>query len=355
MPDAEQPARPGPHAAGIVGLGGYLPELVVTNAMLSSRLDTSDEWILSRTGIAERRVAAEGQSTSDLAIEAGLRALRSAGRRPVQALVLATTTPDFRCPATGPYVASQLGLGQIPAFDVSAVCSGFIYAMSVAVAFVRSGQYESVLVVAAEKFSTLIDPDDRNTACLFGDGAGAVVVSRVPAGSPGEILSVGLQSDGRLEGLIKIEAGGSRHPIWPDQLSVLQREALFLRMQGQDVFTAAVTSMASAVTDILQSVGWSLDDVNWLVGHQANKRILNLLSKSLGLPPEKACVHLDEAGNTAGASIPLALTAKSGQFQTGDRMVLTSFGAGATWGALAMTWPEMPVVELTHARGRTSP
>lgn len=244
--------------------------------------------------------------------------------------------------------AAALGLGLIPAFDASAVCSGFLYALSVATAFVRSGQYESVLVVAAEKFSSLIDPQDRNTACLFGDGAGAVIVARVPAGCPGEIRAVSLASDGRLEGLIKINAGGSRDPLGPEPASARPRADLFLGMQGQEVFNAAVTSTAASVNNILGTVGWSCSDLDWLVGHQANLRILNLLCKTLGLPAQKACVHLDAAGNTAAASIPLAMAAKCAQFQPGPRMVLTSCGAGATWGALAMIWPELPTVEPLH-------
>jgi 3-oxoacyl-[acyl-carrier-protein] synthase-3 len=332
------------HTAGIVGIGGYLPEIVVTNHMLAERLDTSHEWILSRTGIQERRIADAAQSTADLAIEAGLRTLRSAGKRSIDALVLATTTPDHRCPATAPVVASQLGLGQIPAFDVSAVCSGFIYALSVAAAFVNAGQFENVLVIAAEKFSSLIDQEDRNTACLFGDGAGAVVVSRVARGQPGEILASKLKSDGALEGLIKIKAGGCKHPFMPGVEH--PRADHFLTMQGQEVFTAAATSMTSSVIEILDTVGWTRQDVDWLVGHQANRRILNMVCKSLELPAEKACIHLDEVGNTAGASIPLALAAKGKQFGRGDRMVLTSFGAGATWGAVAMTWPDIDIFEF---------
>jgi 3-oxoacyl-[acyl-carrier-protein] synthase-3 len=332
-------------SAGIVGIGGYLPQEVVTNEMLAARLDTSQEWIQTRTGIVERRKAANSEATSDLAIEAGLRALRSAGNPKVQALVLATTTPDHRCPATAPRVASQLGLGQIPAFDISAVCSGFIYAMSVAVAFVNSNQFETVLVVAAEKFTTLVDNDDRNTACLFGDGAGAVVVSKVPFGSHGQILATSIKSDGALENLIKVNGGGSKYPFTPTNNASLLRSDYYLSMLGQEVFSAAVTSMSSSVNDILSIVGWHREEVNWLVGHQANKRILNLLCKSLEIPPDKACIHLDQAGNTAGASIPLALVAKCGQFKKGDKMILTSFGGGATWGALAMTWSDTPIIE----------
>lgn len=332
--------------AGITGVGGYLPEEVVTNAMLAARLDTTDEWIRARTGIIERRRATPSQATSDLAVEAGRRALSSAGNPPVQALVLATTTPDHRCPATAPYVAARLGLGQIPAFDVSAVCSGFLYAMSVATAFVNSGQFGSVLVVAAEKFTTLIDQEDRNTACLFGDGAGAVVVGAVPRGSPGEILASTLGSDGTREHFIKINAGGSRSPGVPGGDPTQARSDHFLAMLGQDVFASAVTAMSSSVADILGAVGWQRADVDWLVGHQANRRILDVVCKSLGIPIERACVHLDQVGNTAGASIPLALAAKSKQFDIGDKLVLTAFGAGATWGALAMTWPDVASIDL---------
>jgi 3-oxoacyl-[acyl-carrier-protein] synthase-3 len=337
-------------SAGIVGIGGYLPEEVVTNDMLAARLDTSHEWILARTGIVERRKAADSQATSGLAIEAGLRALRSAGNPEVQALILATTTPDYRCPATAPYVASQLGLGKIPAFDIGAVCSGFIYAMSVATAFVNSNQFDTVLVVAAEKFSTLIDGDDRNTACLFGDGAGAVVVGKVPSGAPGEILATSIKSDGTLENLIKVKGGGSKYPFMPSDAVPMVRSDYFLSMLGQDVFSAAVTSMFSSVNEILSMAGWERDEIDWLIGHQANRRILNVVCKSLDILPDKAPIHLDEAGNTAGASIPLALAAKNHQFKRGDRMVLTAFGAGATWGAMAMTWPEIPAIEFPSAR-----
>ncbi|MFM0741926.1 ketoacyl-ACP synthase III [Paraburkholderia xenovorans] len=332
-------------SAGITGVGGYLPEGVVTNQMLASRLDTDHDWITSRTGILERRIADESQSTSDLAVEAGSRALRSAANPEVQALVLATTTPDFRCPATAPYVAARMGLGKIPAFDVSAVCSGFLYATSVAVAYVNSGHFDSVLVIAAEKFSTLIDPNDRNTACLFGDGAGSVVISKVPVGTGGQILAHAIHSDGELESLIKVKGGGSRYPLSPHETVNRPRSDYFLGMQGREVFAAATASMSASVSDIISTAGWELDDLDWLIAHQANRRILNLVCKSLDIPPEKACVHLDEVGNTAGASIPLLLAAKSRQFKPGDKLVLTSFGAGATWGALAMTWPALGTIE----------
>lgn len=327
------------NAAGVLGLGAYLPDQVVTNAMLSERLDTSDAWIVSRTGIAERRIAREDEPTSELAARAARRALVSAGMTQVDALILATTTPDHRCPATAPAVATLLGLGNIPAFDVAAVCSGFLYALSIASSFIRSNQYRTVLVVAAEKFSSLIDPRDRNTAVIFGDGAGAMILGRVAPGSDGEITVSILKSDGALRDLIMVRNGGSKYPFDPqDGQGEVGR---FFAMQGKEVFAAAVTAMSSVVREALAQTGWHTQDVHWFVGHQANKRILGLLGKSLDIPDEKVCLHLDRVGNTAAASIPLALTAAAPQFRPGDRLVLTAFGGGATWGAVTMTWPDI--------------
>lgn len=332
-------------SVGILGLGAALPNTIVTNEMLEKNLMTTDEWIQSRTGIRERRIASEIQSTGDLAIIAGQRALESFGSRDIQLVLLATTTPDFICPATAPYVSAKIGLGTIPAMDISAVCSGFIYALNLAMAIVKSNQAKNVLVIAAEKFSSLIDPNDKNTAVLFGDGAGAVVVGRIPKGTPGELYDSVLYADGNLSEVIQVKGGGSRYPLRfgsePDFYSLNK----FFAMEGKKVFSAAVTAMASSIKDIMEKVGWKSDDINWLISHQANKRILQSLCDIVGFPSDKAYIHLDKVGNTSAASIPLALAAGSALFKPGDKMILSAFGGGVTWGAVALSWPNIAVID----------
>lgn len=337
--------RTAPGAAAVLaGLGTTTPDNVVTNEMVARGLDTSDEWIRTRTGIRERRVVAIGTATSDLAVKAGRNALTSAGIDYVDALVLATTTPDHPCPATAPAVAHALGLGEIAAFDVSAVCSGFLYGLASGAGMISSGLAKTVLVIAAEAFTTIIDPTDRNTAPIFGDGAGAVVLRAGEVTEAGALLGLDLHSNGALAELIMISAGGSRQrtskrPAEPHEY--------FMEMQGRTVFVNAVTKMEQSSRAVLAATGWSTDDVDWLVGHQANARILTALTECLGIPTRRAYVNLDRFGNTAGASIPLALgdAADVGLLTSDQRVLLTAFGGGATWGAATLRWPKIvPVI-----------
>ncbi|RLK55088.1 beta-ketoacyl-ACP synthase III [Actinokineospora cianjurensis] len=327
-------------AAVLAGVGSAVPEDVVTNDMLATRMDTTDEWIRTRTGIRERRHLARGSATSDLAAEAGRRALKSAGVDSVDAVVLATTTPDHPCPATAPTVAAMLGLGTIPAYDVGAVCSGFLYGLASGAGLIALGTAERVLVIGAEAFTTIIDQTDRSTAPIFGDGAGAVVLSAGDQSQPGALLAFDLGSDGDLADLIIIPGGGSRQrasgiPAAPGDE--------YMAMRGREVFRHAVLRMTESSRAVLARTGWDVDSVDWLVGHQANVRILRAVAEHLGLAQERAFVNVDRYGNTAAASIPLALddAAGAGLITPGDRIVLTAFGGGASWGAIALEWPDL--------------
>jgi 3-oxoacyl-[acyl-carrier-protein] synthase-3 len=322
----------GPDGAAVIcGVGYWLPPLSVTNAEICSRLDTTNEWILSRTGISARRIAGPGVATSDLAVEAGARALKSAGGGEVQALVVATTTPDRPCPAMAPDVASRLGLTGIAAFDVSAVCTGFLYALATATGFIAAGIAERVLVIAAETFSTLLDPLDRSTVPIFGDGAGAVVLRRGSAAEPGAIGRVVLGSDGELRDLIAVETGESR------------QQSGYFRMQGREVFRHAIQRMSAAALAAADAAGWELADVDRVVAHQANARITAAAATRLGIPQDRWAQNIREVGNTAGASVPvlLAQAAASGFLAAGHRVLLTAFGGGLTWGATTVVWPEL--------------
>jgi 3-oxoacyl-[acyl-carrier-protein] synthase-3 len=317
------------------GVGGALPECVVTNADLAQTLDTSDEWITSRTGIRSRHRIGPTKATSDLAVEAGRLALEHAGVDTVDIVIVATSTPDRRCPATAPDVAARLGLGTIPAFDIAAVCSGFVYGLTQADAFIRAGVAERVLLIGADTFTTLVNPQDRANAVIFGDGAGAVVLGAGAAGH-GAFGTFHLGSDGTACDLIRVEAGGSRQAISgsddPDRWFV---------MEGREVFAHAVDAMAGSSRNVLSAAGWQPSDVDHLVAHQANKRILNMVASSLGIPAERAVIHLDRVGNTSAASIPLALAAQSENLSRGDRILITAFGGGSTWGAGTLTWPQL--------------
>jgi 3-oxoacyl-[acyl-carrier-protein] synthase III len=308
----------------ICGIGYWLPPLVLTNADLCARLDTTEEWISSRTGIHSRRVAGEGVTTADLATEAGARALKSAGDHDVQALVLATTTPDRACPATAPEVASRLGLTGAAAFDVSAVCTGFLYALAAASGFIAAGHADSVLVVAAERFTTLLDPNDRATVPIFGDGAGAVVLRRGTADEKGAIGRIFLGSDGAQRDLICVDGG-------------------YFQMQGRAVFRQAVERMAEAARAAATSAGWRLADVDRLVVHQANARLTAAVASELGIPAQRHAQNIRDVGNTAAASIPilLAQSAVDGVLAAGHRVLLVAFGGGLTWGGTTVVWPEL--------------
>ncbi|MBH5334680.1 ketoacyl-ACP synthase III [Streptomyces pactum] len=342
-PDAGQAvgpdAAPG-RAAVLCGLGTWLPPRSVSNEELSQELDTSDEWIRSRTGIGRRHVADPATATSDLAVEAGRRALKSAGLEAVDAVVLATTTPDRPCPATAPLVAAQLGLGTVPAFDVGAVCTGFLYALAAGSGLIALGTARTVLVVGADKYSGILDPHDRSTRVIFGDGAGAVVLRAGDRTEPGALGAPLLGSDGTGADLVTVRSGGSREPVRADTAGAADP---YFRMDGKTVFRRAVERMADTSVAAAGQAGWAAGDVDVLVAHQANLRILYAVADRMRLPRERCAVHLDRVGNTAAASIPLALAdaVAAGRLRPGHRTVLTAFGGGLTWGACALRWPEL--------------
>nr|WSW64797.1 ketoacyl-ACP synthase III [Streptomyces sp. NBC_00995]WSW71156.1 ketoacyl-ACP synthase III [Streptomyces sp. NBC_00995] len=326
--------------AVICGVGYRLPDRIVTSAELGARLDTPEDWIVARTGISRRHWAEPGEATSDLAVRAGRAALKSAGGGQTDALVLATTTPDQRCPATAPEVASRLGLGPVAALDVSAVCTGFLYGLATGAGFIAAGLADRVLVIAAETFSTLLDPADRTTLPIFGDGAGAVVLRRGRAGEPGAVGPLVLGSDGERSELITVKAGGARQPIHgpaPDDGSQ------YFRMRGREVFRQSVERMSAAATQALNLAGWQLGDVDRVVTHQANARVSAALAERLGLHRDLMTQNIHDVGNTAAASIPvlLAQATADGSIQPGHRLLLAAFGGGLTWGATTLTWPHL--------------
>lgn len=325
-------------AAVLTGVGSCLPPRLVTNDELAVRLDTSDEWVRSRTGIKQRYVATGGINTSDLAAGAGSRALKSSGDSHVDTLVLATTTPDRPCPATAPTVGGKLGLAHAAAYDISAVCSGFLYALASASGLIACGISERVLVIGAETFSRLLNPSDRSTSVIFGDGAGAVVLRAGEHEEPGALGHFDLGSDGDGMDLITVPAGG---PPPEGTYTVPAPDDYYFTMQGKKVFWLSVQRMGQCAQAVLDRAGWRAVDVDHLVSHQANHRITGRLADEIGLPRERAVNNIADVGNTAAASIPLALdyAHADGVLTPGDRVLLTAFGGGLTWGATALTWP----------------
>jgi 3-oxoacyl-[acyl-carrier-protein] synthase III len=324
----------------LCGVGCWVPPDVLTNAQLEQELDTTDEWIRRRTGVLTRHVASDGMATSELAVEAGQRALKSARGGAIDALILATTTPDRPCPATAPEVASRLGLGPVAAYDIAAVCTGFVYALANAAGLIAAGIAERILVIGADVFTSIVDPRDRSARALFGDGAGAVVLR---AGHPDELGAIGpfvLGSDGQGADLIMVPSGGSRRP---DQSPDGDESQRYFTMKGQTVYRQAVETMTTVSQRVLGLANWPAEALDWLVCHQANQRILLAVAARLGLPAERCFSNIAAVGNTAAASIPLALAhgASSGAFRPGDRMLLTAFGGGLTWGSAALCWPDI--------------
>ncbi|MEU7475033.1 beta-ketoacyl-ACP synthase III [Lentzea sp. NPDC042327] len=327
-------------AAVLCGIGTWLPPRVVTNDDLARQLDTSDAWIRSRTGIRERRVIEPGTSTSDLAVEAGARALKSAGGANADLVVVATTTPDHPCPSTAPEVASRLGMAGVPAFDLNAVCAGFVYSLATAAGHIAAGTAERVLVIGADTFTTVLDPHDRTTAAIFGDGAGAVVLRAGTADEPGALGPFDLGSDGTNADLLIVPAGGSRQrgsgrP--PDPADA------YFRMDGPPVFRNAVTRMSESATKVLAHAGWRIEEVDRFACHQANARILSAVARNLEVPEDRVVRNVDRVGNTVAASIPLVLAdaAAAGDVVPGHRVLITSFGAGLSWGSTVITWPDV--------------
>ena len=319
--------------ARIAGTGSYLPEKVLTNKDLEATVDTTDKWIRERTGIVKRHVAVEGQTTCDLAEQAGRRAIEAAGRQPqdIDLIVLATTTPDKVFPSTACLVQQRLDIHGCAAFDVQAVCTGFIYAVAVAEKFIRTGSAKCALVIGAETFSRIIDWTDRGTCVLFGDGAGAVVLEA--SDIPG-VLSTHLHADGAYENLLHVPGGVSRG----FDIADAEGDPHFTHMRGNEVFKMAVNTLGRIVDETLQANDMKKSDVDWLVPHQANIRIINATARKLNMPMNKVVVTVDQHGNTSAASVPLALdtAVRDGRIQRGEVLLLEAFGGGFTWGSVLL-------------------
>jgi 3-oxoacyl-[acyl-carrier-protein] synthase-3 len=322
--------------ARIAGLGSALPSRVVPNAFFEGLVDTSDQWIVERTGIRERRFAGEGETTATLAAEAGRAALQSAGVSPqaVDLLIVATCTPERLLPSTAAFVQARLG-ASCPAFDVNAACAGFVYGLQVAGAHIRAGVADRVLLVGAEVLSRVLDLTDRTTCVLFGDGAGAALLE--PGEEPGVVDTL-LALDGREAEQLTVPAGGTEEPITEESL---RRRRNFLKMlDGQAVFKQAVTAMAEVSAEVLAKAGLTPDDLKLVVGHQANARILAAVGKRLGVDPDRVVIDIADVGNTSAASIPLAMDRawRQGRLEPGDLVLTVAFGAGMAWGASLIRW-----------------
>ncbi|HMP76007.1 MAG TPA: beta-ketoacyl-ACP synthase III [Kiritimatiellia bacterium] len=328
---------PGIPQACIVATGSYVPQRVLTNAELEKMVDTTDEWIVTRTGIKERHIAAPDEATSDMGAEAARRALANAGisAEDVDIIIVATITPDMGFPNTACFIQAKIGAKNAFCFDIEAACSGFVYGLDLARQYIGTGSAKTVLVVGAEKISCITDWKDRSLCVLFGDGAGAAVVQSLP-GRKGVLASV-MRSDGRLSDLLKLPGGGSRHPATPETLAAGLH---FMKMDGRDVFKHAVTCMTDVARKALEKAGLTVDDMDLIIPHQANQRIVSAIGERLGGAPEKYYVNLDRFGNTSAASIILALDEASrlGRLKRGDRVLLVAFGGGFTWGATVLEW-----------------
>jgi len=323
--------------ASILGTGRHLPSTVVTNADLEKRIDTSDEWIRSRTGIAERRIAGAEELTSDLAVAASRKALDRAGLRPedLDAVIVSTLTPDYPFPATACVVQNKLGATRAFAFDQQAACSGFIYGLAIAEGLIASGSARYVLVAGAEKLSTITDWQDRNTCVLFGDGAGAVVLG--PATGDRRLMSLHMGADGSMVPKLLQPAGGSARPASAE--TVAQR-LHYLKMDGKEVFKFAVRIMGEASAEATRRAGWEAKDIALFIPHQANLRIIEAAAKFMGLPMDRVFVNVDKYGNTSAASVAIALdeAQEQGRLKRGDKAIMVAFGAGLTWASCALQW-----------------
>ena len=323
--------------ARITGTGSFAPKKIITNQDLEKLVDTSDSWITERTGIKERRIAEKGQTTSDLAYEAGKKALKAAGigAQDLDLILVATMTPDTILPSMGCVLQDKLGAKNAAAFDIAAACSGFIYGMSIADAFIRSGMYKNILLVGAEVLSRFTDWEDRTTCILFGDGAGAVVIQR-HAGKRG-ILSTHLHSDGSLGDLLHVPAGGASHPASHD---TIRKRMHFIRMKGNETFKAAVRALEGVVQEALEHNKVKPEEIDFLVPHQANLRIIQAMAQRLNMPMEKVVLTLPKYGNTSAASIPMALdeAVRDGRIKDNHLLLFEAFGGGLTWASALVRW-----------------
>ena len=326
-------------AAYIAGIGHYAPEKILTNHDLEKMVETNDEWITTRTGIKERRIAAESQATSDLAIEAAKKAIAMAGidADDIDCIIVASITPDYIFPATACLVQEALGCSHAGTFDIEAACSGFIYGLSIANGYVTSGMYDTVLVIAAETLSRITDWEDRQTCVLFGDAAGAAIVRVTEESSLSKLLSFTLGGSGQYKDLLMLPAGGSRNPA---SAETVQNREHYMKMTGNKVFPVAIKNMSNSARRALEKAGKHSDDVKLFIPHQANMRIIQGVAKQLDITEDRVMVNIDRYGNTSAATIPVALSeaVEQSRIQRGDLVILVAFGGGFTWAASAFNW-----------------
>lgn len=319
----------------IAGTGSYLPEKILTNQDIEKLVDTTDQWIRERTGIERRHIAGDNEATSDLALKASLRALEDANLSPsdIDMILVATVSGDQVMPSTACVLQAKLGCKDVMAFDLSAACSGFVYGLSVADQFIRSGMYKNILVVGAEVLHRFVNYKDRDTCILFGDGAGAWIVQRADESSDNIIFSSHLHADGSLGELFQLAAGGSKIPITH---TVLENDQQYMTMKGREIFKNAVRTMSQCCTEVLEHNKVPADAVDWVIPHQANKRIIEAVADHFKIPIEKVVIRLSQTGNTSAASIPIAfeMAKQDGQLKRGQMILLTAFGAGLTSGSL---------------------
>jgi len=335
--------RSSPHSAktlrtvSIIGTGSYVPDKILTNEDLSRMVNTSDEWITTRTGIKERRIAAKDEHTSDMAAKAALKALEQAKISPteIDLLLVATATPDMLFPATACFVQKKIGATKAACLDISAACAGFIFGLEIAQQFITSHTYDTVLVIGAEKLTSITNWTDRNTCVLFGDGAGAAVLRH--RGSAHGVISTHIGSDGQYSDILFMPGGGSRCPITRDNVDL---NLATIHMTGKEVYKQAVTAMLSAARKALQDAGLSIEDISCVIPHQANLRIIEAIADRLGIPLEKFYVNLDKYGNTSAAAVAMALDEanRSGRIKAGDYVLMVVFGGGLTWASTVIEW-----------------
>jgi len=337
--------------AHITGWGMAVPEAVLTNEDLAKIVDTSDQWIRERTGIRERRIAAEHEHSSTLAVRAALKALKVANLRPtdLDLIICSTSSPEYIFPATACLIQDQLGARQAGAFDLLAACTGFIYAVNMAAQAIRSGSIRNALVIGTETLSRFVNWKDRSTCILFGDGAGAFVLQG--SEQPGGVLSAVMRSDGSGGDLLSLPAGGSHYPA---SLATVQEGKHYIHMDGKEVFRFATRVMGQATKEVIELAGIPIEEVRWIIPHQANYRIIETAARYLKMPLERFIINVDRYGNTSTASIPIALVeaVEKGLIQNGDKLVMVAFGAGLTWGALVAQWTgPLPVVRKVYPEG----
>ncbi len=328
-----------PYNSKIAGLGSYLPEKKLTNHDLERLVDTSNEWIVERTGIHSRRVAAPNQLTTDLAYQAAVRAMDVAKITPdqIDMIIFATLTPDQVMPNSACYLQNKLGAKRCMAVDISAACTGFVYGLAIADQFIRTGVYQNVLVIGAEILHNVVSYKDRETCILFGDGAGAAVLTRAEPDDRSQLLSCHLHADGELAELLTLETGGSKNPL---SQQVLDNDLQFVRMKGKEIFKHAIRTMASCCEEALATNNLRPADIDWVVPHQANVRIIDAVAKHVGVPMEKVIVEIADMGNTSAATIPVAFdrAVRDGRIQRGQTVLLTAFGGGITSGSLLLKY-----------------